>query len=753
MRFVSYAFHLMIVGVACVATATETKKVSVRGARDTIQIEKSPVVVEGNTIPVRTVIPSLDGVRIIASKKAESLQLTPADANLALNNTRQAFSRVAGVMVWENDGTGVQAGVAVRGLSPNRSWEFNTRMDGVDIAADIAGYPEAYFTPAFESLERIEIIRGAATLQYGPQFGGLLNYVTKSAPAGKAFGVESSQLGGQNGYYSTYTAIGGDHGSWSYYVFASYRRADGWRLPVRLRDGSERESDRWWQYSVMPKVQWRPSENTSITLEAAFMQYRLQQPGGLDSAQFALDSRQAMRYRDWFNVPWFVPVVHISHRLSDRALVDAKLFGVVGARESIGLITNPTIPDTGTNPRRVNTDNYRNVGVEVRGRYDVALGAVEHPLAVGLRLFRGSTIRRQGRGPDGDGFSTAFVRTLTRDLDFTTLNAAAFAEWNVQLHPTLSVTPGVRLEWLDMRGTGTYSREKPATSPDAFDTLGTLQRFDKGATETLPLAGIGVLWRAFEGIELYGNAYQSWRPAQFSELFPNDPSIAVDPALRSSRGVSTDVGLRGTIAAVVSFDISGFYLYYGDRIGTVARAALGADTVLLTPGASQLRRNLGASEHRGVELYTEVFLSSLLPLGEHGASLFATAAYTDARYTAGPTAGKRVEYAPEWIVRGGVRYQWKQHVAISLQGSSVSECFSDASNTRSSASGINGVIPAYTVWDLSAQVQLTEWLRAELNVNNIFDRRYFTRRAGGYPGPGIIPADGRIITGGLRFVL
>jgi Fe(3+) dicitrate transport protein len=50
------------------------------------------------------------------------------------------------------------------------------------------------------------------------------------------------------------------------------------------------------------------------------------------------------------------------------------------------------------------------------------------------------------------------------------------------------------------------------------------------------------------------------------------------------------------------------------------------------------------------------------------------------------------------------------------------------------------------------QLQVTEWLRAEVNVNNLFDRRYFTRRAGGYPGPGIIPADGRVVAGGLRFM-
>jgi Fe(3+) dicitrate transport protein len=724
-----------------------------RRPSDTLQVTKAPVVVEGEPTGVRQVLPAVDGVRIIASKKSDVLLPSPADANLAFNNTRQTFARAAGVMIWENDGSGVQAGIAVRGLSPNRSWEFNTRMDGADIAADIAGYPEAYFTPAFESLERIELIRGAASLQYGTQFGGLLNYITKSAPPGIPLGVESSQIGGQNGFYSTYTAVGGNTGQWSYYAFVNYRRSDGWRLPVQLPSGERRESDAFWQYSAMPKVEYRLGDRTRIVAEATLMEYRLQQPGGLDSAQYATNPRQAVRYRDWFGVGWVVPSLTVHHEFSERGQVEAKLFGVLGSRESIGLITNPTIPDTGINPRRVNTDSYRNAGMEVRMRYDIAMLGHSHELATGVRLYRGSTLRKQGRGPDGDGFSAEFAGPLTRDLAFVTGNVAAFAEVNLHLGGGVRITPGVRFEWLRMQGSGNYTREQSASSASPFDTLGPVLRFDKTATEMLPLGGIGVLWQASEQVEFYANAYQSWRPALFSEQFPSDPSVAVDPALRSARGGSIDGGVRGMIGRVVSLDVSGFYLYYGNRIGTVARSALGADTVLLTDGATQLRRNLGTSEHRGVEFYAELFADRLVALGDgHHASVFVAGAYTDARYTSGPTAGKRVEYAPEWIVRGGLRYQWAGRIALSVQGSSVSDCYSDANNTPSSSNGINGRIPAYTVWDLSMQLQVTEWLRAEVNVNNLFDRRYFTRRAGGYPGPGIIPADGRVVAGGLRFM-
>ena len=101
------------------------------------------------------------------------------NADLSTNNTRQVFAKVPGMSIWENDGSGIQAGVAARGLSPNRSWEFNVRQNGYDISSEVFGYPETYYTPPMEALEKIEVIRGAASLQYGPQFGGLINYQIK----------------------------------------------------------------------------------------------------------------------------------------------------------------------------------------------------------------------------------------------------------------------------------------------------------------------------------------------------------------------------------------------------------------------------------------------------------------------------------------------------------------------------------------------------------------------------------------------
>ncbi|MDX2066969.1 MAG: TonB-dependent receptor plug domain-containing protein, partial [Haliscomenobacter sp.] len=124
----------------------------------------------------REYLSGVDNFGIYEGKKTEVIDLSKSTANLATNNARQVFAKVPGLNIWESDGAGLQLGIGGRGLSPNRTSNFNTRQNGYDISADPLGYPESYYTPPMEALERIEIVRGAASLQYGTQFGGLLNF-------------------------------------------------------------------------------------------------------------------------------------------------------------------------------------------------------------------------------------------------------------------------------------------------------------------------------------------------------------------------------------------------------------------------------------------------------------------------------------------------------------------------------------------------------------------------------------------------
>lgn len=137
---------------------------------------------------------AVEGFGIYEAKKNEVIVLDDLSANKATNNARQIFAKVPGLNIWESDCAGLQLDIAARGLGPSRTANFNTRQNGYDMSADAIGYPESYYTPPAQALERIEIVRGAASLQYGPQFGGMLNFVLKDAPEDKKFELTTEQL-------------------------------------------------------------------------------------------------------------------------------------------------------------------------------------------------------------------------------------------------------------------------------------------------------------------------------------------------------------------------------------------------------------------------------------------------------------------------------------------------------------------------------------------------------------------------------
>jgi Fe(3+) dicitrate transport protein len=168
---------------------------------------------------------NVEGMAIYAAKKNEVIELSGVMGNLAANNAREIYKSIAGLNIWESDGAGLQLAIGARGLDPNRTSSFNTRQNGYDISADALGY----HTPPTQALERIEIVRGAASLQYGPQFGGLLNFVMKKGPRDKKIAYTTDNTYGAFGFLSSTHSLGGAVGKLNYYTFYQYRQAEGWR--------------------------------------------------------------------------------------------------------------------------------------------------------------------------------------------------------------------------------------------------------------------------------------------------------------------------------------------------------------------------------------------------------------------------------------------------------------------------------------------------------------------------------------------
>ncbi len=670
-------------------------------------------------------MPEMVGTNIYAGKKNTLIILDNVQGNVVANNMRQVLAKVPGVHVWESDPSGIQIGIAARGLSPNRSWEFNVRQNGYDIAADPFGYPEAYYNPQLQAVQRIEIVRGQGSLQYGPQFGGLVNYILRNgSEINKTFEFETQQTLGSNSLINTYNAIGGRKGKIHYYSFFDHRKGNGWR-----------QNSRFYTNAGYGTVTYFIRPEFSLTVETMYSHIRSQQPGGLTDAQLNSDARQSLRSRNWFDITWTTPAIIVNYQINESTKWNTKLFATIGNRNSVGFLQFITIADSinastlNYNNRTVQQDRYRNYGLESRVLTDYRLGKMTNSMSAGIRFYTGTTQRRaDGKGTTNSIYDATVLEEFPRNVEFDSRNAAIFAENIFRFSEKLIIIPGIRYEWLE--GTAAGRNGISGGNPVYLQ--------DITRSRSFLLAGIGAEYH-IGNTEFYGNITQAYRPIQFANLQAPPSTDVVDPDLEDSKGYNIDLGYRGKMKDYLQFDISGFYLRYTNRIGTVTVAGL---------PSYRLVTNVGNSISKGFESYVEFNLLRAFSLDRRADLILFTAyGFTDARYSNNhkdaDTRGKKVENAPTHIFRGGITAGLKG-LLFTVQVSYVGKTYSDANNTKTpSTNGNTGMIPSYTLTDLTATYKYSGIANIKAGINNLFDVRYFTRRSGGYPGPGALPGDGR----------
>jgi Fe(3+) dicitrate transport protein len=681
-------------------------------------------------------LPEVVGTSIYAGKKNALIVLDNVQGNVVTNTMRQVMAKIPGIHIWESDPSGIQIGIAARGLSPNRSWEFNIRQNGYDIAADPFGYPEAYYNPQLQAVQRIEVVRGQGSLQYGPQFGGLVNYILRNgSEINKKIEFETQQTIGSNALFNSYNAVGGKTNKLHYYAFFDHRTGDGWR-----------NNSAYFTNAGFATITYKFSDKLSLSAELMRSHIRSQQAGGLTDLQIKQDlpagqagAQQSFRSRNWFDITWTTPALILNYQLNANTKWNTKLFATIGDRNSVGYLQSITVPDS-TNPatlqynnRVVNIDQYRNYGMESRILTNYQLGGMSNTIAGGIRLYTGTTYRQaDGKGTTGTDYDVSVIGNYPRNVAFASSNAAAFVENIFHIGKRIVVIPGIRYEWLK----GDASGRNGYTSGGAEIILQNITR-----SRSFLLAGIGAEYHVTDRTELYGNISQAYRPIQFANLQAPPTTDVVDQDLKDAKGYNIDLGYRGKIKNYLQFDISAYYLQYDNRIGTI--------TVSGTP-SYRLITNVGSSISKGIESYVEFNpVRAFSKSTKADIIIFASYGYTNARYSGdhkdAATKGKKVENAPEHIVRTGITAGYKNFL-FTTQLSYVGQTYSDANNTSvPTPNANNGLIPSYAVTDITATYKFSKGLNLKAGVNNLFDKRYFTRRAGGYPGPGALPADGRTV--------
>jgi Fe(3+) dicitrate transport protein len=469
-------------------------------------------------------LPEIVGTSIYAGKKNALIVVDNVQGNVVTNTMRQVMAKVAGIHIWESDPSGIQIGIAARGLSPNRSWEFNIRQNGYDIAADPFGYPEAYYNPQLQAVQRIEVVRGQGALQYGPQFGGMVNYILRNGSEfKKKVEFESQQTIGSNALFNSYNAIGGKTNKLHYYAFFDHRNGDGYRENSKYFTNSGYTTT---TYFITPKL--------SLTAEVMHSHIRSQQPGGLTDDQLKENSKQSLRSRNWFDIKWTTPAFILNYSINETTRWNTKLFAMVGDRNSVGFLQSITTKDsvnalTGQfNNRALQIDNYRNYGFESRVITDYDLGNLKNTLSLGIRLYKGSTHRRaNGKGTTGNGYDMTEAEKYGSDINFNSQNAAAFFENIFRVNKKLLLIPGIRYEWL----LGAANGRNGYTASGGEIVLQNIKR-----SRSFLLAAIGAEYHITKGTEVYASFSQAFRPIQFANLQAPPTTDVVDENLKDSKG-------------------------------------------------------------------------------------------------------------------------------------------------------------------------------------------------------------------------
>ncbi|MEJ6982249.1 TonB-dependent receptor [Pedobacter sp. P351] len=672
---------------------------------------------------------AVENLGIYEGKKSELIIPDQLVANLATNNARQVYSRVAGLNIWENDGAGLQLSIGGRGLDPNRTSNFNVRQNGYDISADALGYPESYYTPPIEAVGQIQIVRGAASLQYGTQFGGLINFIIRKPVTDRKLELTARQSIGSYGFYNAFTSASGTVNKLSYYTYFQYKKGNGWR------PNSEFDS-----YTGYANVNYQLTEKTKAGIDITHMDYLAHQPGGLTDDMFAGDPLQSNRERNWFKVNWNLFALNLDHKFNAQNEFNLRVFGLSASRYTVGFRPNRVATADDNSERDLIKGDFENWGAEARYLKRYSIKNVNSVLLVGSRYYHGFNHSVQGFGSKGKDADFSYINSdelILNDYKFPNQNVSMFAENIFWLSPKLSVVPGLRYEIINTKADGFYASRKPSLDETSIE-LGARTPEKRQNKRNFLIAGLGISYKPGTKVNIYGNLSQNYRSITFSDIRIANPSAVIDPDMTDEKGYSFDLGIRSEGTFLFNYDVSAFYLNYNNRIGEYQ----------ISQGSMVLRKrtNIGQAVIAGIESYAEADLFKILhPQTDFTGVVFTNAAFIKSEYKKSVDQnieGNEVEFVPGMNLKSGIRLGYKK-LKASFQYSYLSDQYSDATNAPDGGfSGIVGIIPAYSVMDAGVSYEFKRF-RLEGNVNNLTNEYYFTRRATGYPGPGIIPSDNR----------
>ena len=663
-------------------------------------------------------------------------------------SVNEALRTVPGIFPRDEEGLGMRPNIGVRGLNPTRSTKVLLLEDGIPLAFAPYGDNATYFHPPVRRYDRIEVLKGASQVRFGPQtIGGVINYITPRVP--ETFEAKGLLAGGNRDYLEVEASVGGPFVGGRALAHAQMKESAGARENTFIR-----------MNDVSLKAEWDVAADHVITLRTSrFAEDSQVTYSGLTLVEFqanpfanpfANDSFETERWGASLSHAWF---------LSDALALKSTAYGSYFTRDwwrqssnssqrpndssDAGCAGMSNLNTTCGNEGRLR--DYDVLGLETRLTADTTLGQIPARFEVGLRYHMEDQRRRQWNGdaPNARTPGVSVNAGVREDNDRNIDAMSGFVSGQFRFG-SLLVEPGARFEHIDYERLNRLSGAKGKTSLDAV------------------IPGLGVIYELSPSAVLYSGVHKGFAPPRVEDIISNTTGATVD--LAEEESINWELGVRGTVIPGVYGDLGLFWMDFSNQI--IPASVAGGVGATLT--------SAGETVHEGAELLLRASARDAGWLGlangkddvqfRLAATWLWSAEFAGTRFSTvpgsncsgivppipGPTCvlvtGNRLPYAPEFIASAAIGYNWQGLVYAEVEAQYTGEMFADDLETVvSTADGQRGLIGDVLLWNATVNVDIPDTsLTVYATVKNLTDEVYIADRT-----RGIIPGSPRLVQAGV----
>lgn len=648
---------------------------------------------------------------------------------------------IPGINIVADGSMGFDTNIGFRGQNPRRSAKAMIMEDGVPLQLAPYTDPVVHYTTPTPVVSRIEVIRGAGQILYGPQtLGGAINFVTKAVPRSNGVQGEVSAAVGNQSQQLLNGSVGFGNEQGGFAIDFLQHKGDGifTNSEFNIKD-----------YRV--KGEFDISERQTLGIKFVHTNDRRNQTENyLTSDEYAQDpfTHPTADIDQWQQDRDVVQIKH-DFRVSDNFALRTSAYytesfrnglrGSNSGREVNGQFEsrlrncdavgdtnddgNLTISDLG------NTDidvcggrhaprQYYTTGIESRADFSHTLFGYESESIIGIRYHEESAHRQQvfatNRSERLDyELALANDSADTREGTFLDAEAVSYFAQNTLHVGEWAISPGFRVE--------------DVTSTDEDEFTGNIETLS--FTQFLP--SLGVSWSGIRDTTFFAGLHAGISPARADREFTDEGGRA-----EPEESTLFELGIRSDYFTGIWASAT---FFHNDISNTIVD--LGATF-----------ENSGESEQQGFEFASRVDFKDIMKTTNN---FYVSAAYTNiwtARYEKARRSednGNRMQYAPEHLLNLDVGYEHISGFSARIGLQHVSEQFVDDSNTTiENGSGTEGIIPSYTVWSgtLNYGVKNTG-VSLFATVENMFDREYLVSR-----NEGKLAGRERLFMAGISYV-